>query len=836
MSHLYTQILVQIEDSTIPDRAVELLRSQSPAVQEAAVEILVEKPSPTALDRLWELRRSLEGDDERFFFRLQVEEALSACVKLDPEWLQRTIQRADPSTEPFAPLVFLLVQLAEVEEGERIWRSVREIVFKKTPNAEKRALSYVSESFQDQEALSWLSDWVHEDEDLVAPAALRALELLNPEEALTALEKAPLESSLLLARSWWLPQLLAFYYDRTSEILRRKIEAHEKPWFAAAVYGNRENMITPEILDFLLDVTGRLLEEALAQPESENKDPLYRPLHFLSDVSRLDLLTRFEASKGTRFEETLTDYMIRQGPNDEGWHRWKVEYGISVLQKIGGDGFTRLANHHLRTAQTRLGIRDGFLLGIRRPNEETVRLVVEIAHDAKRGRPLENGFPLVQYEVVKALASMGQWREMVQGGLRLGLRTPKTLPKYLEGHVFNDEELEDALSELRSGAPSPGALLMVGFSGRTELASDVRAIYRRSERDSERALACLLALESLGDLESEEIFLDNIDSPKNGWVALRALLGTVRTPRSDEALLDRLRYLREAEGGNRQMLAMNLLIREETRERAARLLWGHLGQRELLLYTGDTIEFLAALDLPDVREFLRNAAFSDQRGTWHGADRHAAILGLARFEPDAAFEAARVLFRSDDGDRLLCPETLLKLNSEAALTLFQETLATTKDFLLIAAIGEALDRRQPKEPFHAWLRDCDPKVRQGTCFAMESLRWSRELEELILPCLRDRNWDVRVAARAAFENLRLSKETTRLAEAVTGETELSRRWILVDAALAIGYPGVVAGYGALSWFGPMIEGQPYVLRGHALAKLKEKRKKLRDKLAKRERA
>jgi hypothetical protein len=835
VSHLYTQVLKQIEDSTVPDRAAELLRSQNPAAQEAAVEILIAKPSPAALDRLWELRRSLEGDDERFFFRLQVEEALSACVKLAPEWLQRAIRLADPSADPFGVLVYLLVQLAELEGGERIWLSVRDTVFEKTPSSEKRALSYVIESFSDREALSRLSGWVVEDKDLIAPAALRALELLGPpEEALAALEKAPLESSLLMARSWWLPQLLALHYDRTSEILRHKIERHEKPWFAAAVYDNRENLITPELLDFLLDVTGELLEETLAKPEPENKDSLHRPFHFLADVSRLDLLACFEARQRTRFEEALTEYMIREGPNDEGWYRWKVWDGISVLQKIGGDGFTRLANYHLRAARTRLGIRDGLLLGIRRPDEETVRLLTEIAHDPERGGQVENGFPLVQYEMVKALAALGQWRETVQGCLPLGLNTPRSLPNYLEGHVFTDEQLADALSELRSGAPSPGALLMVGFSSRPELAPEVRAIYAISEQDSDRALGCLLALESLKDLASESLFLDNLDSPKNGWVAVRALLGTIRTPAGDEALLDRLRYLHEAEGSARQLLVMNLLIREETRERAARLLWRHLDQREILHYTGDTIEYLAAFDLPEVQEFLRNAAFSDQQGIWR-EDRHAAIEGLSRFDPEAAFEATKVLFRSDDEDRMLCPETLLKLNPAIALDLIHEILATTKDFHLVAAIGEALDRRQPAESLQAWLVDRDHRIRQGACFALESLRWSQKLEDLVLPLLRDRNWDVRVAARAAFEKLRLAKETARLAEAVHGEKDLSRRWALVDAALTIGYPGVVGGYGAQSWFGAMCDGQPYVLRGHAVAKLKEKRKKLRDELAKRER-
>lgn len=839
MSHLYTEILKQIEDPTLPDQAASLLRSPSFTAREAAVELLIARPSPAALDGLWDLRRSLEGDDENVYFISQVNEALAVCVKLRPEWLVDVIRRSDPNTEPFSALVYSLVRIAEVEGGENFWREVKETVLEKTPPEDRRALWQAIESFRDTDAMERLGYSVlpdDQDHDFIAPAALRAWGLLKPEVALEALENSPLETSLLWARSWWLPHLLALYYDRTSEILRRKIEQHENPWLAAAVYDDRENLITPEILDFLLRVTEALLDSALSEPEPENKDSLARPFHFLAKVARLDLLERFEALQETSFEEALTSYMARQGPNDEGWYRWKVLDGVAILQKIGGEGLNRLANHHLRTARTRLGIRDGILIGVRRPDEETVRLIQEIAHDPERGGQTENGFPLVLYEAVKALAALGQWREVVQGCLRLGLKTPKSLPDYLERHVFTDEQLADALSELRSGAPSPGALLVIGFSGRRELAPDVRAIYHASERDSEGALACLLALESLADTDSESLFLENLDSPKNSWVAVRALLGTVRTPRGDAALLDRLPSLGQGRGKDQQMLAMNLLIREETRERAAHLLWQHLDRRKLLFYTGDTLEYLATLDLPDVREFLRITAFSDQQGIWHGADRHAAIEGLSGPEPSTAFQAAKALFQSDDADRLLCPETLLKIDEKKAIELFLAILATTKDFLLIATIGEALDRRSPAKTLEAWLADRDSRIRQGACFILESLRWSQELEGLVLPRLEDRDWDVRAAARAAFEDLRLSKETVRLAEEVPREKELSRRWSLVDSALAIGYPGVVAGYGAHSWFGPMIQGQPYVLRGYALSKLEEKRKKLRDTLAKRERS
>src|SRR6185295_9704725 len=40
------------------------------------------------------------------------------------------------------------------------------------------------------------------------------------------------------------------------------------------------------------------------------------------------------------------------------------------------------------------------------------------------------------------------------------------------------------------------------------------------------------------------------------------------------------------------------------------------------------------------RQLLRNAALSDPLDTWHGADRHAAIEGVAEFDSEFAFDAA----------------------------------------------------------------------------------------------------------------------------------------------------------------------------------------------------
>src|SRR6185312_1093915 len=692
MSHIYTEILKRIEDPSLSIRAVSLLQSPNSVAQEAAVELLAKFPSAAALDKLWEIRCSLEGDKSRFLYLVEVEAALSACIKLMPEWLLRMIPRTDPSKEPFAALVYLFAQLEEVEGGEEVWRELRETVFEKTPPEERRAILYASEAFRDVEAMKRYKDTVREDDDLIAPAALRLWGLIDPPTAIAALAEAPFVTALLFGRAWWLPQLLSFDYKETSTMLRRRIESHENPWTVAGVYDGHQNLITPEILDFLLQDTHARLKEAVSSSEPERRDRLARPLRFLAKTAAIHLLARFEVLQGTAFEDDLVKYLVAQGPNDEGWYRWTVWDGITVLQRIGGRGFTRLANFYLEAAQTRLGIRDGLILGIQRPDDTTRSTVRAIANDPEKGGALEEGFPLVQYEAVKALAALADWREMAKASMRLGLKTPRSLPEYFPGHVWTDEELDEVLPDLFSDTPSSGAILTAGFS-RRPLGARFREIYESVEKSSEQALACLLSLELLAEPESEPLFLENLDSPQNGWVAARAL-HALNSQAGNEALLDRLATIGDKGGSDQQLLAMNLLIRQDTRQRAAELLWKLLEDREdLLYYTADTLEYFSVLDDPQVRELLISVANTDQRNTWHGGSRHAAIKALMPSEPEEALRAAKALFLSDDPERLLCPETLLQVNREEAIAQFRKILPETEDFLLLAAISEAMDRQ-----------------------------------------------------------------------------------------------------------------------------------------------
>lgn len=83
----------------------------------------------------------------------------------------------------------------------------------------------------------------------------------------------------------------------------------------------------------------------------------------------------------------------------------------------------------------------------------------------------------------------------------------------------------------------------------------------------------------------------------------------------------------------------------------------------------------------------------------------------------------------------------------------------------------------------------------------------------------------------------MQKEVDRLVVAFRAETDRARRWSLLDAALDLGHPGVVQGYGRFGWFLVLqeTEGLPYSMRKYALKQLEKQREALVKKLEKRER-
>lgn len=817
----YRNMLESMEEPSIAGFAVEMLNESSVRLQKIAARVLATHGSPQALDRLWTLYREWSAEVEArgeagamqeyevdFHDVVQVDEALGSCVSSAPDWLERTIRAADSTADPVHTLVYLI---PKVEQGEELWRRIKPVAFEKVMPTRERSLAVCIIYFLDRDEVSWLRERVSKNGDMLAATARKGLYLLAPDSAFQPIDPE-VEFDLALARSWWLPPLQIEYPQNTAQLLLEYIRAAEKPWHAAMFYDGRENWISEELLEILLDATNELLSRKLAEGSPENTDPLWRPFSRLRDISHPDLLKLFWKRRGTALERNLITWLIREGPTDGRGRRLTPEAGLSVLRKIAGNGIFEVANSYLETATTYWGRDEAFDLAIRASDERTIELLTQIGFQEQE-HPISSGtYPLDQREALKVLADWSRYETVVRGIVRWGMRLPPDFDEHLGGHALSDAELTAALEALSLEPVPPGAILALGMSGRPEMEESVLSLLGRMEPESQQALACLLALEML-DARSEAAqgaFRHGLEVPDHRFVARRSL--------------DRLEAQRAT---------------DESRVEAARRVWEGRHNLWRLLREGESLETLAHLDNEEVREYLREKALSEANWGGEPEAHFEAVRALKKLDPDSAFEAARhQIARGSKRNRRLYPKLLLETNPARAEEDLANFLKKDADFVLLAAIGEALDQTSNRQLLLQWLGDPDPRLRQGACFAAEAMRWSQDLDDALFAIRRDEDWDTREAAWQALEGIRLQKEVDRLVAAFRAETDRARRWSLLDAALDLGYPGVVRGYGRFGWFLALqeTEGLPYSMREYALKRLEKRREELVKELEKQERA
>lgn len=847
LRYRYRDLLIEIADESIPERILDLLRPREVPLrlQTIVAEILTRKPTAAALDRLWELRCEAEAEDledegqgGRFWLRDQLEKALRSCVRTAGAWLEAAIRRSDPAREPFATLVYLLPW---VEGGQDLWLKTKETILAKLPAPDERAAAVCIETFRDDREVDWLRARFHHTDDTVAAMALQAYNLLRPGEPPPEELDVPTLDRLSFTRSWWLQPYLLDDREAMASFIQRRMRESADPWDVADVYRGRENEITPAILRLLIEKTAGLLRRELESPSSEDREPLWRHFLFLARIARLDLLNVFFDLADCAFERDLVTLLERRGPGEGRNARPLEKRALSVLEKIGGTGLSSISNFYLSRGQSRWARDEGRTRAVRRPNEETVQLLQRLAHGEVETSDGESDFPWEQVKAVESLVDLGKWRLVVEGVIRLGLLFSYEFAERFPSQGLSDAELRPVLEALKEAEPPPGAILAVGYGRRHDLIPRLHHLLRQAESESDTAQACLLALETLADtsVETEETFVEHLRTPRNRYVAWRALLTTFRTPRAFAALLGLFRELQGADHGLAQLTAINLLEIEETRRGMATLLWedygGHSNRWRLIEYAGPAFGHLACLETAEVRSTLLQVALGDDRYPGEDEARLSAMDGVAQFDPLRAFDAARRVMLAQSALREKCPERLLRYNVERALNVFENILKDSADFLLLAAIGEALDRAGLASRIQEWLRSPDPALRRGACFVGEMMSWTEDLDQALRNCTRDEDWDVREAAKNALEAMRRHREVGPIVAALRDEEDSARRWALVDAALEIGYLGVVPGYGRDQWFAELYTLVPVPLQFYALQQLEKRRKEFREGLQKRKR-
>ncbi|MGO9598553.1 MAG: hypothetical protein ACLP7Q_11240 [Isosphaeraceae bacterium] len=830
--------ITSIDSDSTAASATDLLRHDSPRVQRSAMRILLRRPSAAALDRLWTLHVQMEAEPEAFLrqnedkYYLHEESfgALRSCVILDPRWIEKAIERADSVKEP-GPIQALAYLLANVKKGGDIWNRCKPRLFRLVPPHHERSLIANIFVHGDAGEIDWVVQRVASDVDFIGPWALRTLAKLAPDLAVERLPQV-LTRELYHARKWCLPELLAKRPEATRARILSMMKAAIDPWDIAFVFQDDEDSLDEAMLGVLLSDLEKRLDSDLSDTKTDDRNLLFRPLLLLSRVSRLDLLVYLERSKGTAIEEKLTEWMLREEAQSGGWKNPVYNYGIAVLQKIGGGGFTQVVNAHLKASRG-LGRLPALNLAFKRPDTESIEILRSISEEDE-GTPGNHN--LERSYALEALAYLGHWHDVVCGVMRWGLKGGSWLEEaFLSRDPLDQAALDPAIVNLmEADAPSPGSVFALGLARWCPATEKVRSLLVNAPVDSELALACVMALGLCQDGSPETVSLiaAQLAVEKHRHQAKIALL-RVGSPAAVSALLSDLRSQFDL------ALAIDLYQRADSREQALEVINARLASasdldlddllRDLLqLSTDSAAPFLEEVR---VRDHLWERAFADEEYNWPTGSKAAAIQGLGKFDRERASLAAFKAFENPDAhDRQYYPYIILELLGKQGVSMLLERAAAEKSTAVIWAIARALDGSDCANGLTDLLECEDPARRLAGCRLAERMRLTVSSVTILEALMKDPDHTVVTAAWRALGFQQATRNADELREALVSECDRSRRWILIDALLDIADPG--DGHRPFPrWVDEVFGRSPALEREYVAQGLKERRRKL-DKEAK----
>ncbi len=528
--------------------ALQLLQDEAPGHQRAALWLLARRPEATALDRLWQVHCAMQDDPTRYGVKqgwdwLLYKEtfaALRACVQEDTAWLERMIHTAPREQAHISDLASLV---ANLRDGAPVWGRCKVDLIAKVPDEKLRAIVTNIGRYRDHQEEDRLITLIGRQDDMVGPAALRALCRLNPDRAVTHIVALP-EREMSMSRLWYLPYLLEARREQVHRTVHEHIRSAADPWSVADVYQGDENDIPSETLIFLLKALERRLDDICHHPVSQREGArlMWWPLSLLAAVYRDDLLRCFKHYEGSSLAHKLADFLLALPPErGVGMAYPEREPGLAVLRKVGGNAYIRVLNAYLAC-----GHRFERLYAIKAAHHsadaETVQQLVHIATQSD----LSGESSQASWYATNALAARGATQLLIAAVLHLGLRTAPYLKDLVTApRPFDDASVVFALQLLTQDdcpeAERIGAVIAIGIAGRRDQLQAIQTLMGRAAPESDLALACLVTFKWLGD-DSErtlQLFARQLQQGQHTDTAYEGLL-SIGTPATLQLALEHI--------------------------------------------------------------------------------------------------------------------------------------------------------------------------------------------------------------------------------------------------------------------------------------------------------
>lgn len=841
---LVTRAMLRIgrkEPAAVQSAALQLLDDSQQKLRRVGMQVLSRIPSTMALDRLWELHKEhlqqvqkqqglQEKDGEPFFLQDLSFSALRTCVQLQPSWLAHKIYTTKPNKEPWSALAYLMANLSD-PSLKTLWTEVKPLLFAEMPAVEPRSLINCIRHFRDTEELPRLEQWCLEEKDFASSAAFSALAILDPDRALTRLRGIS-HHELYFSRGWWLPELLTSRRVETQKALRTWMQDTPADiWRIADFYQGQENEMDAETATFLLDTLEQELHTQLSVLKASSKTPpwLSRHLQLVARLSRSELLQKFRLKIDSQLETLLSEaacaWVGRAGRSADP----DLDHARSVLLKMGGSGITQLTNSALAHSEA-FACLDGLEWALVNPNDQTRQLLRTLAlenHYAETPSSVDQ-----QAQAVCLLAALHETGAVIEAILRYG-RSPSDLTDWLrDWGAISDQELALAIASLSSSDERVkiGAVLAIGYSMRPEFVPQIRDILKSVPADGPVALAAMIALDTVRDTTSETVQLlaSQLKIADHRVCAMNSLL-RIGTEEALEVLEHHVLALGPQTlrplGDENFQLALVLAKRPVLRQSMVSMVWHAVRNIVELPWPSESFEVFGYLDDPAVRDWLREEAFP-MEGAGHDIHRTMAVIrGLAKFDPDSAFDAAWLLLQNSSENREAVPELMMRLESAKAVPLLCDQVVGERHMLTRWAVGRAF-RLAPqqdlvRDALLELLQSMDPVTRRT---GAELCGWQRQhrflgfLQSLVID---DPSEEVRSVARAALGRLSTEEEIVQLMEEFR-PAESVQQWSLLRAIVEIGEPRLLGNRHDPLWIGQILNDAPMFFAKFAQKQLQKR--------------
>ncbi len=800
-------LFTTVGDALSDERVASLLAHDNPRVQDVALRYLTKSQRRELLDDVWKLHveRQSSGDPDLRHLDYDITyAALAAGCRRTPDWLRQRIDGSTNESQRVWDLAFLLAGLGD-EEGEAMWRDVKEHLFAIVPQSHARALARSIHVYKDREEIERLAGWVGKEEDLLGPAAFAALVTLDTGRAIASLEGMS-ATELGWTRSWWLPWLMLQAPEATHEHLRQRLlAARTDLWDAAQYFGGLEELIEPETLEVLLQMLVAFIPGYVAQAPGTRRGRPDVLLRVIVDCTHAPQLRVLESHRGDETEKQLTMLAMQWLAEDR--HSHDLKYLRVVLQRIGGDGYAALARESLRS----LGP-DGYPsdLDVAEPCVADVTPELQAVADRFADANPQSRASTIAFYALRLLAAVGDRARLIAAALKRARNIEISVSALLAGHPGTEDEsfakLVDRF-ENSGGEEKARAAYALGLTGRVDAIPHLRKA--ASDVDSATRTAVHYGIVALAD---EGITADpsTISSSVDRRARLRALfgIGTIEaldavesellSIEPDIALLDFAAALLDASRGPRVAAWMWTLL--ETRHP---LMW-HEGWWSALQY------------IPQGREILIEHATGGRAEL-----RRMAAATLAGLDPVAAGPVAESAIRDGVPQHARLASVFLQNDPARATSFLRDHLIVEADESCRMAIGRAF-RRDPgtvETLLPEMFRSPDAETRRCACEIAGWLRGAPHRRDLKVLAFEDRSMHVRQAAIDALQRQAAFTAAEELRAELIAATGM-RVFTYADALAETADPLVLTSMDDPLCIWTAIDGKPCLLSLHVRTKLK----------------